>query len=183
MSRRKGGCRPQREHSPAFEEKSFARCRCSLQGLLCWCGSVRGLTSYVHGPPHLRWRRACRLRGARSRVTMCNACIHECNACVLTCPHVHTQPRRSVVFFWCLAKRNGWQGNNSFVFPGKPKTLLSGMLAMGNALLEAPQTMSTSRCFQPRRSVACFWCSDRGKGGRTTALLARGNSKPYTAAG
>ena len=33
----------------------------------------------------------------------------------------HTQPRRSVVCFWCFTKRNGGPKNNSFAFPGKLK--------------------------------------------------------------
>ena len=37
-----------------------------------------------------------------------------------------SQPRRPVVCSWCLAKRSGGPENNSFGFPGKLKTLLSG---------------------------------------------------------
>ena len=57
-----------------------------------------------------------------------------------------SQPRRPVVCSWCLAKRSGGPENNSFGFPGKFKTLLSGkslhscrLSACGGAEYESQQ--------------------------------------------
>ena len=97
----------------------------------------------------------------------------------------HTQPRRSVVCFWCCAKRDGWPENISFDFPGKFKNLYSCRLSAvcgaeyhwacmnvpgglkSDPLLVASQTLGTSwsDLSQPRRPVVCSWCLAKRSGG------------------
>ena len=133
--------------------------------------SFSGCNACVHACSHVCMPPLHVLPGVASApVSVCNAFTHECDACVLICPHVHTQPRRSAVVFWCLAKKNGWQGNCSFVFPGKLKNFYSCRLS---AVCGAEDLHVCSACglacrrvdTQPRRSVVCFWCGTKRNGG------------------
>ena len=137
---------------PSRQEKPCARRRGSLQGLPYCCVWAQGHTSHVHGMPHLRWGRACRLRGARSRVALCSAYFHVSAPVV---EGVFGRPSPGVL--GVLA-----------VTGGRVPIPWHGMHAMCSMLLEAPQTLSTSRCdfaSSPVDRPLAFGALPKGKGG------------------